>query len=65
MSVSERNSEIYEQEDYAENSIEKLMDKCHQNTQNIPVKTNLNILNTFRNDLRRDLGDNNKAGQFL
>jgi hypothetical protein len=65
MSVSERNSEIYEQEDYAENSMEKLMDKCHQNSKNIPVKTNLNKLNTFLSDLRRDLGDNNKAGQFL
>ena len=65
MSVSERNSEIYEQEDYAENSMEKLIEKFHQNTKNIPVKTHLNKLNTFLSDLRRDLDDNNKEGQFL
>ena len=65
MSVSERNSELYENKDYAENSMDKLMDKYHPNSKNIPVKTNLRKMDTFLSDLRRDLQDNKKAGQIL
>lgn len=65
MSVSERNSEIYENENYAENSMEKLMDKYHQNSKHMPVKTNLCKMTTFLGDLRRDLNDNKKTGQIL
>lgn len=65
MSLSERNSELYEKEDYEENSMEKLMDKYNQNSKTIPVKTQIINLNTFLGDLRKDLGDNKKSGQIL
>lgn len=65
MNVSERNSEIYDNGDYIENSTDKLMDKFHQNSKNMPVKTQIRKQDTFLTDLRRDLGDNRKAGQIL
>ena len=65
MSVSERNSELYDNEDNAENSMENQMHKYRKNSKNIPVKTHIAKLDTFLIDLNRDLNHNTKMGQIL
>lgn len=64
MSFYERDNNMNEMDDSSDKSMEKLMDRYHQNSKNMPVKTQIRKLEELISEIRKDLGENTKQGQI-